>query len=1016
MSIGTIGRFVAVSVLALLPSLSAAQSATTGAIAGVVKDASGAVLPGVTVEAASPALIEKVRSVVTDGQGNYKATELRPGTYTVTFTLPGFVTLKREGVEISTGVTANVAADMRVGGIEETVTVTGASPVVDIQNVRSQTVLTREALDALPTNKTLQSFAALTLGANMAQANNQDVGGNQGEAGGFGYFSVHGGRGNDQRMTIEGMHFYALIGSGAAGNRTNYVNQMAVAETAIQTGGYGAEAETGGVQINAVPRDGGNTFSGSIFTNGTGGRFQSNNLDDDLRSKGITTSPNVKNIYDLGVGFGGPLKQDKLWFYTAHRRWGTKNTVPGMYFNKTPGTGVYTADLTRPAFTWIHNRDHQGRLTWQVTPKMKLTASQGVQWDANEYYEVDRGRAPEGSTWLQWSPNSLTIATWTWAKTNRLLFEAGQSSLWEDQTNSLVKSGDAGKLADDYTIDARFVSISEIGGGFPNLYNGRANGLGQVDPGRGSRVHVFTQRASMSYITGSHALKVGFQGLYSPAKSAAQMPNYIGLGPVQYVYRFGQPFQLRQWRSPLDRRNRVYVSGLFAQDQWTLSRLTLNLGVRYDQLDGWVPPESVPAIPEFNLPALSFPEVRGVPNWKTLLPRVGAAYDVFGNGRTAIKGSIGRYNETETNGIASNNNPLNRIASQTLRAWADANGNRVPDCDLKSSAANGECGGWLTPGFGTAGAANTFDPDVLSGWYKRPYSMQASATLQQELANNMALTVGYFRTWFGQQRITVNRTTQRVGVDEFCITAPNDARLGDYSNRRICGLYDAKVVAAPDNFITQANNFGKNTEVSNFFDVGLQLRFGKGGLIQGGMSTGRTVVDNCELVQSNLNIALTVATYNLQPSGLGSRTDKDFCRVVTPWRGLAQYKAAVNYPLPYGIRVAGTLQNLPGLPIQAIMNITGAATNLGRGLTTGAANVTVKVPNTDYLDRLNQVDVRLSKSIKLGRYKMEGQFDVYNALNANTTLQINPTYGASWQRPLAILGARLLKFGAQIDF
>ena len=389
---------------------------------------------------------------------------------------------------------------------------------------------------------------------------------------------------------------------------------------------------------------------------------------------------------------------------------------------------------------------------------------------------------------------------------------------------------------------------------------------------------------------------------------------------------------------------------------------------------------------------------------------------MFGNGRTAIKGSIGRYNETETNGISSNNNPLNRIASQTLRAWADANGNRLPDCDLKSSAANGECGAWLTPTFGTAGAANTFDPDVLSGWYKRPYSMQASATLQQELANNMALTVGYFRTWFGQQRITVNRTTQRVGVDEFCITAPNDARLGDYSNRQICGLYDAKVVAAPDNFITQANNFGKNTEVSSFIDIGLQMRFGKGGLIQGGMSTGRTVVDNCELVQSNLNIALTVATYNLQPSGLGSRTNNDFCRVVTPWRGLAQYKAAVNYPLPYGIRVAGTLQNLPGLPIQAIMNITGAATTLGRGLTTGSANVTVKVPNSDYLDRLNQVDVRLSKSIKLGGYKMEGQFDIYNALNANTTLQINPTYGASWQRPLAILGARLLKFGAQIDF
>ncbi len=1016
MRIGTIGRFIAIGVLALLPALAEAQSSTTGAIAGVVKDTSGAVLPGVTVEASSPALIEKVRSAVTDGQGNYKIFELRPGTYTVAFTLPGFVTLKREGVEISTGVTANVGADMRVGGIEETVTVTGASPVVDIQNVRTQTVLTREALDALPTNKTLQSFAALTLGAQMSQGANQDVGGNQGEAGGFGYFGVHGGRGNDQRMMIEGMHFYALIGNGAAGNRTNYVNQMAVAEQTIQTGGYGAEAETGGVQINVVPRDGGNKYSGSTFTNGTSGKFQSNNLDDKLRGQGITTSPNVKNIYDLGVGAGGPLKQDKLWFYTAHRRWGTKNTVPGMYFNATPGTGIYTADLDRPAFTWIHNRDHQARLTWQITDKMKLTASQGFQWDANEYYEVDRGRAPEGSTWLQWSPNALTQTTWTYAKTNRLLIEAGQLSLWEDQTNSLVKNGDAGKMTgDSYAVDRKYVSISEIGGSFPNLYNGRANGIGQVDPGRGSRVHVFTQRASMSYITGSHAMKVGFQGLYSPAKSAAQMPEYSDLGAVQYVYRFGEPFQVRQWRSPLDRRNRVYVAGIFAQDQWTLSRLTLNLGVRYDQLDGWVPPESVAAVPVFNLPALSFPEVRGVPNWKTLTPRFGAAYDLFGNGKTAIKGSLGKYNETESNGIASSNNPLNRIASQTLRSWADANGNRFPDCSLASPAANGECGAWLTPTFGTAVAATTFDPDMLSGWNRRPYSWQGSVQLQQQLANNIALNVGYFRTWFGQQRFTVNRAVGTVGVDEYCITAPNDSRLGDYSNRQICGLYDAKRVAAPDNFATLMSNYGDYSEVSNFVDIGVQARFGKGGLIQGGLSTGQTVIDQCDLV-SDLSVPLNVPTYNLQPSGQGSRTNKDFCRTVNPWIGQTQFKAAVNYPLAYGVRVSGTLQNLPGLPVAAIQNITGAATNLGRGLTTGSTNVMVMVPYTEFLDRLTQLDMRFSKSIQLGRFKMEGQFDIYNAMNANTTLQVNPTYGASWRRPLAILGARLLKFGAQIDF
>ena len=150
-----------------LPQAALAQSATTGTIAGVVKDTSGAVLPGVTVEAASPALIEKVRTAVTDDQGNYKIIELRPGTYTVTFTLPGFATLKREGIELTAGFTATVNAEMKVGALEETVTVTGASPVVDVQNVRTQTVLSREVLDALPTFKSLGGFIALTLsGAN----------------------------------------------------------------------------------------------------------------------------------------------------------------------------------------------------------------------------------------------------------------------------------------------------------------------------------------------------------------------------------------------------------------------------------------------------------------------------------------------------------------------------------------------------------------------------------------------------------------------------------------------------------------------------------------------------------------------------------------------------------------------------------------------------------------------------------------------------------------------------------
>jgi hypothetical protein len=288
---------------------SAAARAQNSGITGVVTDASGAVLPGVTVEAASPSLIEKVRTATTDGQGRFQIIELRPGTYSVTFTLPGFSIVKREGIELGGGFTATVNADLRVGGIEETVLVSGASPIVDVQNVRAQNQLTQETLTAIPTGKTFQGFGSLTVGVVMAAAN-QDVGGNTGEKNT--YLSVHGGNPNDQRMLIDGMRYNLSFAQGSS--RWYMVNQNQVAEVVLETGGTGADTETGGVQLNTLLKDGGNMFTGTVSGNYTPSDFQGTNLDDELRQRGITTPTKIKKIYDIGGGFGGPIKRDKLWF------------------------------------------------------------------------------------------------------------------------------------------------------------------------------------------------------------------------------------------------------------------------------------------------------------------------------------------------------------------------------------------------------------------------------------------------------------------------------------------------------------------------------------------------------------------------------------------------------------------------------------------------------------------------------------------------------------------------------
>ena len=355
-------------VTALLLGLTPAWAqVSTGSIAGVVRDTSGAVLPGVTVEAASPALIEKVRSVVSDAQGNYKIIELRTGTYTVTFTLPGFATVRRVGVELTSGFTAAVNADLKVGQLEETVVVSGASPVVDVQNVRTQQVLSRTTLDALPTAKSVSAFANLTLGVTGMSSPTIDVGGNKGET--FLAFSVHGGSTGDARSLLDGMD----IAYGGTLARRNSVNQALVQEVALQTRGMSAETENGGVLINTIPKDGGNEVKLWAVLNGTGPRFQGNNIGDDVRQYGITQVAGIKHVYETAIGLGGPVVKDKLWFYAANMWQGSGEYSPGVFFNATQQTSwFYTPDETQRKYTTYDIRDHSGRLTWQATAKQKV--------------------------------------------------------------------------------------------------------------------------------------------------------------------------------------------------------------------------------------------------------------------------------------------------------------------------------------------------------------------------------------------------------------------------------------------------------------------------------------------------------------------------------------------------------------------------------------------------------------------------------------------------------------------
>ncbi len=557
-----------VVLLILLVTAPAGLAQTLGTVAGSVKDTSAAVLPGVTVEVASPALIEKTRTAITDGAGQYTIVNLPVGTYSVTFSLTGFNSIRREGIEVLSNFTANVNAEMRVGAIAETVTVTGEAPIVDVQSATTVRAITPLVIRALPSGGTMYQYAAMNPGVTLSGgASVVDVGGMSG-SNVAAQLSAHGGAPGDEAQMLDGIKVGNMQSNAG---RTGYTySPLLFAQVDVLVSGQMGDSPTLGVQTNAIPRSGSNVFSGTILANGSRPSLQSNNLTSRLQATspdlsqiapwGLTLTSSMKALGQGAGSVGGPIVKDRVWFYAAGFASTNQSYVAGLYYPVDPAARVRVSDLNNPAYDDQYVWDTTQRFNISLSPKLQLTEFNEWQRKWYNHYLISGTMSPEATAKVFW-PRHFHQGTLSYTATNRLLFEAGMN-YQEADDEILPRPGEY------YGIP-----ITETGGTFngvvvpPMTYGGFA-GI-TYEPNQ----RVIAGKAAMNYVTGTHNVKVGMdiqrghRGRINPNFSdflAYRTTNYV-LNQVTVFAPAGS------YQSNLD-----YNVGLYAQDRWTTRRLTVS--------------------------------------------------------------------------------------------------------------------------------------------------------------------------------------------------------------------------------------------------------------------------------------------------------------------------------------------------------------------------------------------------------------------------------------------------------
>ena len=1058
------GQFAArcsfILAIVFLPAAAFAQSSITGE----VSDNTGGVLPGVTVEVSSPVLIEGSRVGVTDNAGRYTIIDLRPGIYTVSMTLPGFSTLVQEDVSLPSNFTQTVNGALTIGGVEETVTVTGASPVVDVQNAARTEVISREILDALPTPRNVQGIAYFAQGVRLTRP---DVGGT--ETMGEVKMIAHGANVRHQTYLVDGMN----VTSGMSDNATNvHHNQALAQEIALGTSAAPAEVQAGGTRVNLIPKDGGNTFSGSLYAGVSDGSWQADNLDSELKGLGLAAVDGLANFHDVNPSIGGPLVQDKLWYYGGFRQLSVDQLKIGAIFLDTPETPAEF--VGKPGVQAQYVRSALLRLTYQVSSNTKVSSylDRHFKWRGRGLGSSGPENPPVVDPLLAASHRDpgrenyhVFQAKSTTTLGPRTLLEVGFSQVRQTIANlpqpnvpitfeigagrdltppppadliTCVETPCYHPLSYDQTRPYFVDGVSH----WDYLDRMRTNGLGRqslITP-----AHRWTPSVTLSYVTGSHNVRAGIQ--FGMAQSGRTEIYQAGL---EQEYRSGVPDRVGVRNSPAVYSTFAHDTGLFAQDTWTLDRLTINAGVRIDlfrsQNNTFRAGGGSPA-GRF-VPLRLFPDTDVKPYWQDISPRFGLVYDLFGDARTALKFSASRFVRPYTSGFGRRYHPIGN--RRDTRDWFDCALNPAIHADgaLGSTAdcatadqlmAVGLSTDYMTTNgddivqdheigllnnsaiFNAAGttpsAGRRADPGI-----KRENNWEWTASIQHEVAPGVSLTMAYYRRVFydilGTQNAAIancDPRTATAGVAcgswmPFSVTFEDTLGVAPDLGGQTFLVFnrDPATRGRTDN-IDFASDLNANTY--NGFELSFDARLPSGGRAFGGWTAQKYIQDTCDLSNPNGSRLSTFVDGELgvvqggrfcEQSGLGM-----------PWR--SDFKLFAVYPLPNDFFVSGGLQAYAGAEREVRWSVPTSV--FPGGQRTQSTTVQLRQPGTDYSEYWTQIDVAFGKTIRLAGVEWSAQADVYNLLNNNTIFRQNVGYARNLYRPSRVLNGRILRLALQVHW